>query len=69
MQIALLLFLCLAVRYTVTTGVSYIPKDNTPWWKHATLYQVYPRSLQDSNGDGVGDLRGKVTFIFKTRNQ
>ncbi|MGD1953818.1 MAG: alpha-amylase family glycosyl hydrolase [Sphingomonadales bacterium] len=30
----------------------------TDWWRGATIYQIYPRSFQDSNGDGVGDLKG-----------
>ena len=34
------------------------PHDNAPWWKSGVIYQIYPRSFQDTDGDGVGDLRG-----------
>ena len=32
--------------------------DTDPWWHHAVIYEIYPRSFQDSNGDGIGDLNG-----------
>lgn len=33
------------------------------WWRGAVVYQIYPRSLLDTNGDGVGDLRGIITKL------
>lgn len=33
------------------------------WWKEAVAYQVYPRSFQDSNGDGIGDLQGLISRL------
>lgn len=33
-------------------------QDKQPWWRGAVIYQIYPRSYQDTNGDGIGDLPG-----------
>src|SRR5437868_15513480 len=47
----------LAAQTTVVASGSAPAIDNT-WWKHAVIYEIYPRSFQDSSGDGVGDLNG-----------
>ncbi len=33
------------------------------WWKSAVVYQIYPRSFADSDGDGIGDLRGIIDRV------
>lgn len=44
------------------SGDAHLEKDKD-WWRGAVIYQIYPRSYQDSNGDGVGDLAGIVQRI------
>ncbi len=40
-----------------------MPNSQEPWWKSAVVYQIYPRSFADANGDGVGDLPGVIAHL------
>lgn len=41
---------------------------NKVWWKESVVYQIYPRSFNDSNGDGIGDLKGIIEKLDYLKN-
>ena len=43
-------------------------KAQDPWWMHAVIYEIYPRSFRDSNGDGVGDINGITSRLDYLRD-
>ena len=51
------LFAAASLSASAQTKASHTNKER-PWWDNAVIYEIYPRSFQDSNGDGVGDLNG-----------
>jgi alpha-glucosidase len=42
--------------------------EDHPWWQRAVFYEIYPRSFADSNGDGVGDLKGIASKLDYLKN-
>jgi alpha-glucosidase len=48
---------------TSTTEGATIPAQTPSWWRNAVVYQIYPRSFADGNGDGMGDLAGVVAHL------
>ncbi len=62
---ALSLFLALASCKLMPKEKEDANKDEVKktWWKEATVYQIYPRSFKDSDGDGVGDLKGIISKL------
>lgn len=55
------------VAFLLSTRFSSVTAQNE-WWKNTTVYQVYPRSYFDSNGDGIGDLQGIIQKLDYIRD-
>src|SRR5579884_4074021 len=54
----LLSCICLSLALAAPALLDAQGFDNPNWWRHAVIYEIYPRSFADSNGDGIGDLNG-----------
>ena len=57
------LILTIFIGKAVAQSPEPAASDEKNWWRNAVIYEIYPRSFPDSNGDGIGDLHGITAHL------